>query len=381
MTSELEFHPLADIFPMLDPKSLAELADDIVEQGQREPIIMLDGMILDGRNRYRACLMAGVEPTFEEFPDSGDPLAAVISANLRRRHLDESQRAMIAARLSNLKDGQRADQAASIEAPAISQSDAAEMLNVSRSAVQRAVEVNRGGAPELVTAVERGDVSVSAAAAVAALPKDEQKAIVAAGPAAVVKVAKAKRKQPQLTKYGMERKAEKAKAKAAKARLAEVRLGECARRTTSACGAIVYGDNSEAWLAAHPGATMKDFQRELPPRTAAQAEADLVAAHDLKTPPDVVTVPLQDNPVTAPEAVDDETPEQTDRRIFLSFAADTVEAARMTLEELAETQVKSGAYIREMLIATNGVFRAWERIRNRLEDLGAAAEGDADGAP
>src|SRR5271163_491695 len=103
MTSELQFHPLADIFPMLDSKALAELADDIAEQGQREPIIMLDGMILDGRNRYRACLMAGVEPTFGEFPDSGDPLAAVISANLRRRHLDESQRAMIAARLSNLK--------------------------------------------------------------------------------------------------------------------------------------------------------------------------------------------------------------------------------------------------------------------------------------
>ena len=43
MSSEIPFHSLADIFPMFDHKSLAELADDIPAQGQREPIILLDG--------------------------------------------------------------------------------------------------------------------------------------------------------------------------------------------------------------------------------------------------------------------------------------------------------------------------------------------------
>lgn len=50
--SELPFHPLADIFPMLGPKELSALADDIAAHGQRDPIILLDDMILDGRNRY-----------------------------------------------------------------------------------------------------------------------------------------------------------------------------------------------------------------------------------------------------------------------------------------------------------------------------------------
>lgn len=91
---------------MLDPKALGELADDIAEHGLRQPIILLDGQILDGRNRYEASVMAGVEPRVETF-NGDDPLTYVVSANLKRRHLDESQRAMVAARLATLHDGQR----------------------------------------------------------------------------------------------------------------------------------------------------------------------------------------------------------------------------------------------------------------------------------
>jgi hypothetical protein len=63
-------------------------------------------MILDGRNRYRAAILKGINPRFrEELPP--DPYAFVASANLHRRHLDESQRAMIAARLATLREGER----------------------------------------------------------------------------------------------------------------------------------------------------------------------------------------------------------------------------------------------------------------------------------
>src|SRR4029077_1311698 len=85
-----------------------ELVADVKTNGLHEPIVVFEEKILDGRNRYRACQAAGVEPTYTTY-QGDDPLALVISLNLKRRHLNESQRAMVAARLATLRDGQRAD--------------------------------------------------------------------------------------------------------------------------------------------------------------------------------------------------------------------------------------------------------------------------------
>ena len=102
--SGLRFHPLANVFPLLSDREHSELVADIRQRGLLEPIVLLGGLILDGRNRYRACVEAGVEPRFEEYEGS-DPASYVVSLNLRRRHLDESQRALVAAKLANLTQG------------------------------------------------------------------------------------------------------------------------------------------------------------------------------------------------------------------------------------------------------------------------------------
>jgi hypothetical protein len=103
----MKFHELANIFPLLEDEDLDALAGDILINGLNDPIVVYDDQILDGRNRYRACLKVHVEPIF--VPYQGDsPLNFVISKNLSRRHLSESQRAMVGARLANLRDGQHA---------------------------------------------------------------------------------------------------------------------------------------------------------------------------------------------------------------------------------------------------------------------------------
>jgi ParB-like chromosome segregation protein Spo0J len=109
--SELRFHPLADIFPLMEGEAFDELVADIKANGLVDPIVIFDDMILDGRNRYRACQAASVTPTFrlavqspEEKPNLArplitDPLAYVISANIRRRHLTAEQKRDLIARL------------------------------------------------------------------------------------------------------------------------------------------------------------------------------------------------------------------------------------------------------------------------------------------
>jgi hypothetical protein len=89
---------------MLGPSELEAMAVNIANGGQNFPIILFEGRILDGRNRYAACLKAGVTPRCEVY-EGEDPLGFVVSANLQRRHLGESQRGLIAARIAQMGVG------------------------------------------------------------------------------------------------------------------------------------------------------------------------------------------------------------------------------------------------------------------------------------
>jgi hypothetical protein len=98
---ELKFHPLADIFPLMEGDEFDALVADIKANGLQEDIVCHDGMILDGRNRYRACLAAGInlEDRFIHVLGIGDPVAYVISKNIHRRHLTAEQKRNLIAKL------------------------------------------------------------------------------------------------------------------------------------------------------------------------------------------------------------------------------------------------------------------------------------------
>jgi N6-adenosine-specific RNA methylase IME4/ParB-like chromosome segregation protein Spo0J len=186
VNQELRFHPFADIFPLLEGAEFDELVADIKAYGLHEPIVVYEDQIIDGRNRYRACEAAGLDPTYTVY-QGDDPVAYVVSLNLHRRHLDESQRAMVASKLATLRRGD--NQHSPIGET--SQARAAQLLNVGKRSVERATEVRDRGALELVQAVERGEVSVSAAANIATVPVNEQREIVARGAKEILECAKA----------------------------------------------------------------------------------------------------------------------------------------------------------------------------------------------
>ena len=174
-SSDLQFHPLANLFPLLGAEELATLAQDIAEHGLQAPITMFEGKILDGRNRFTACVMSNTVPRFVDY-EGDDPVSFVVSTNLHRRHLNESQRAMVAAKIANMPAGQPKKNSANLRN---TQTDAAQLLNTSERSIQHAKKVERQAVPEIVTAVETGKLSVSVAATLAEAPPEKQREVIA----------------------------------------------------------------------------------------------------------------------------------------------------------------------------------------------------------
>lgn len=171
------FHPAANLFPMMDAEAFAALKQDISQRGQRDPIVFLDGKVLDGRNRLKACQELGIEPDECEIEECDSPIAYVLSANLHRRHLTSSQRAAIAAEAlpmleAEAKERQRLSKGQGIkvdkELPTLKNGDgkaveqAAKLVGTNRQYVQDAKKI-KAETPDLFEAVKAGKVTIPAA--------------------------------------------------------------------------------------------------------------------------------------------------------------------------------------------------------------------------
>ncbi len=104
MNNETQYktHPATEMFPPVEANDLKELADDIRQNGLREPITLCDGMIIDGRSRLLACMKAGVEPVFKELAAGESPARYAWSKNYTRRHLTTGQRLAAAGKFNEL---------------------------------------------------------------------------------------------------------------------------------------------------------------------------------------------------------------------------------------------------------------------------------------
>lgn len=174
----LTVHPAAELFPMMSDDQMAALVEDIKTNGQDEPIeIDAAGNLIDGRNRAKACESLGLVPKRKIYHGT-DVWQHVISQNLHRRHLTESQRAMVAAKIAVRPLGR--PETASIDAlnPPPTQEEASAALGVSRSSTIRAKRIINHATHELQALVSEGQSSLAAAERVSELPAEEQDEIV-----------------------------------------------------------------------------------------------------------------------------------------------------------------------------------------------------------
>lgn len=101
----MQFHDVANIFPMMSDDEFNELKRDIQANGQIMPIWVLDDKIVDGRNRYQACIELEIEPLYQNVPGHPDMAALltfVISLNEKRRHLTSGQKAFVALEVERI---------------------------------------------------------------------------------------------------------------------------------------------------------------------------------------------------------------------------------------------------------------------------------------
>lgn len=162
MVSELKQHPLSAAFPAMNGDDFAALVEDIKANGQREPVMLHEGMVLDGWHRYSACVQLGIEPQKFNFPAGKDPVAFVLSHNLHRRHLTPSQRAAAVVACSAWAPAHRPKKGEPV--PHLTNQQLAQAAQVSDKTIKDAKAVHKAG---LTDAVKAGALTVKEAAKVA----------------------------------------------------------------------------------------------------------------------------------------------------------------------------------------------------------------------
>jgi hypothetical protein len=179
-TAPLDFHPLAALFPLIEGQDFEALVADIAAHGLLEPIVLYEGQILDGRNRYRACQRLHLPYAYVEYQGQA-PLDHVISLNVRRRHLTTGQKALLAAALANMTVGgdRRSDHSAILQNDQVSQAEAAARFDVSVRTVADAQKLRSRQAWVLIEAVEEGWLKVSGAVRLLDEPPEIQQRVIA----------------------------------------------------------------------------------------------------------------------------------------------------------------------------------------------------------
>ncbi len=204
----IKVHPAADIMPYIEDDDWDDFKQAVkngAESGTLESIELLDGKIIDGRNRWCALTELGIDPNkfcVAKFGIS-DPVQYVLDRNLGgRRQLTKSQLGMVAAKVANLKAGSNQFAAKTGEVPSVdgtldekiavksessTTKSVSDSLGVSTATIERSRAVLRKGSASLVEAVSAGAITVRKAVDLikAVESKEEQNRIIAEGKAKI----------------------------------------------------------------------------------------------------------------------------------------------------------------------------------------------------
>lgn len=151
-----EHHPLTQVFPPADEASVATLTEQIKREGQKEPIVLYEGKILNGRARAQACAALGIEPQTVQLdaPNEREALRVLVDMNKKERSLNPGQVAVIGLDILLLQSKPPYSEAQIREV--------SDMIGAAWSSVQRLARIH-AKSPKSITKIRRGELGISAA--------------------------------------------------------------------------------------------------------------------------------------------------------------------------------------------------------------------------
>ncbi len=168
---QMKFHPVCMMYPDMPEEEFAGFRDSIRDRGQKHACRMFGDQMIDGKNRYRACIELGIEPRLEQWDGKEEDLIDFVTdENENRRQLTASQRGAVAATRKKLiesmippqpkeADGRFANSSKTDSHPRNSRKEAAEKHNVSEEYVRSAERIQEQS-PETFEKVKQGEISI-----------------------------------------------------------------------------------------------------------------------------------------------------------------------------------------------------------------------------
>jgi hypothetical protein len=161
-------HPYVAMFPLMTGQPFDNLVEDIRKYGQKVPCERYKGKTLDGRNRIRACVILKIKPIIVEWRPADKKrdvetqiLEFIVSINLHRRQLSESQRALIAAEYYEKIKGRAGGHRP--VAHGLSVDKAADLFQINKSYVYRGAAILAESPKATIRDIQAGEKSISVA--------------------------------------------------------------------------------------------------------------------------------------------------------------------------------------------------------------------------
>ncbi len=192
----------------IDPLTASEYAAlerSLLAEGCRDALVLWNGVLIDGHNRYAICTRHGIAfATLENasFETIEDVMLWIIDNHLARRSVSDFQRGVLALRKKDIVTTRIAQQTVSNPGTPSAQAqsagtreETAQLARLSNNTMVQIEKIQKAATPELVQAVRSGTISINAAATVASLPEAEQLAAVAGGKKQLQQAAREVREQ------------------------------------------------------------------------------------------------------------------------------------------------------------------------------------------